>query len=203
MSKSPTPKERLIAELLPLTHWVPWEVARKHKERARRYRHWAVEADGAGFTDEAETFHRIADRYVQLFLGFLNDKASVLVRMMLSDPRMPADSRMLDGDIDPANAANLAIRAVQLLTAAGEAPGGAQQPAEAVAESVKLLRPKRRGRKKADYETVQREAALAAAWARARDSGVYKGDFARDHGMSIKQLDALLDRVAKRNRHSE
>jgi hypothetical protein len=63
--------------------------------------------------------------------------------------------------------------------------------------------PKRRGRKKADYETVQKEAALAADWERARDAGIYKPDFAKDKKMNVKQLDALLDRVAKRKRDSE
>lgn len=62
---------------------------------------------------------------------------------------------------------------------------------------------KRRGRKKADYETVQKEAALAAEWERARDAGIYKPDFAKDKNMTARQLDALLDRVAKRKRASE
>jgi hypothetical protein len=64
-------------------------------------------------------------------------------------------------------------------------------------------KPKRRGRKKADYETVQKEAALAADWNRAREGGAYKGDFAKDHGLTVPKLDALLDRVAKRNRRPE
>lgn len=63
--------------------------------------------------------------------------------------------------------------------------------------------PKRRGRKKADYETVQKEAELAADWERARDAGIYKPDFAKDKNMTVRQLDALLDRVAKRKRPSE
>lgn len=63
--------------------------------------------------------------------------------------------------------------------------------------------PRRRGRKKADYETVQREAEIAANWERARDAGVYKPDFATDNNLTVRQLDALLDRVAKRKRHSE
>jgi hypothetical protein len=62
---------------------------------------------------------------------------------------------------------------------------------------------KRRGRKKADYGTVQKEAKLAAEWVRARAAGILKSAFAKDNGMNQKQLDALLDRVAKRNRRSE
>ena len=64
-------------------------------------------------------------------------------------------------------------------------------------------RRRRRGRTLADDATVQREAEIAAKWARARDTKVYKGVFARDYGMSVKQLDALLDRVRKRKRRSE
>jgi hypothetical protein len=62
---------------------------------------------------------------------------------------------------------------------------------------------RRRGRRKADYETAQREAQLAADWERAREAGVYKGDFAKERGTTIAKLDALLDRVAKRKRTSE
>ena len=64
-------------------------------------------------------------------------------------------------------------------------------------------KPNRRGRKKADYETVQREAELTGEWERARDSGVYKADFAKDKGMTLKDFDRLLDRVDKRKKASE
>jgi hypothetical protein len=59
-----------------------------------------------------------------------------------------------------------------------------------------------RGRKKADYETIEREAALAAEWQRARESGVYKADFGKQHGMTARKLGALLDRVAKRKKRA-
>jgi hypothetical protein len=62
--------------------------------------------------------------------------------------------------------------------------------------------PKRRGRK-ADYSKAKREEKLAAEWRRARDAGVYKPHFARDHKMTVKDLDALLDRVAKRKERSD
>jgi hypothetical protein len=75
--------------------------------------------------------------------------------------------------------------------------------ADKQAEAANDARAKRRGRKKADYETVQKEAKLAANWERARDAGVYKPDFAKDNKLTVKQLDALLDRVAKRKRLSE
>jgi hypothetical protein len=63
--------------------------------------------------------------------------------------------------------------------------------------------PKRRGRKKADDATIQCEAALAAEWERARDAGAYKPQFAKDNGLTVSKLDALLDRVAKRNQRSD
>jgi hypothetical protein len=62
---------------------------------------------------------------------------------------------------------------------------------------------KRGGRRKATYETVQREAKLAADWERARESKVYKPVFAKEKGTTEKELDKLLDRVAKRKRDSE
>jgi len=64
-------------------------------------------------------------------------------------------------------------------------------------------KPKRRGRKKPSDETVQREAQLKDEWERARDSGEYKGTFAKEKGMSLKKFDALLDRVAVRKSRSE
>ena len=63
--------------------------------------------------------------------------------------------------------------------------------------------PKRRGRRKAAEQTVAREAQIAANWERARDAGIYKPVFARDNGMTTAKLDALLDRVAKRNKRSD
>jgi hypothetical protein len=57
---------------------------------------------------------------------------------------------------------------------------------------------KPRGRRSADAETIQAEAALAAKWGQARDGGSYKPDFAREHGMTVRDLDRLLGRVAKR-----
>lgn len=63
--------------------------------------------------------------------------------------------------------------------------------------------PRRRGRRKADHETVQQEAQVAADWERARDTGMYKGDFVKERGTTVAKLDALLDRVAKRKRASE
>ena len=59
---------------------------------------------------------------------------------------------------------------------------------------------KRRGRKKADYPEVQKEARLAADWRQARDKGVRKAEFAKDQGMKQKELDRLLDRVAARKK---
>jgi len=63
----------------------------------------------------------------------------------------------------------------------------------------KEAKPKRPGRKKADYETVQHEAKLAADWARALGNGVYKADFAKEQGMTPKDFGRLLSRVRKRD----
>ncbi len=57
---------------------------------------------------------------------------------------------------------------------------------------------KRPGRKKADYETVHSESQIAADWVQARDAGVYKGDFAKQRGLKVKDLDRLLTRVRMR-----
>jgi hypothetical protein len=60
----------------------------------------------------------------------------------------------------------------------------------------------RRGRKKATYQTIQRERKMASDWARARDSRVSKADFAKDQEMELEAFDNLLDRVAKRTDRS-
>jgi len=73
----------------------------------------------------------------------------------------------------------------------------------AVAPDTSAKTPKRRGRPKADYETIQREAQLASDWKRARESGIYKADFAKGRGMTMKELEDLLDRVSHRNKRSD
>jgi hypothetical protein len=67
----------------------------------------------------------------------------------------------------------------------------------------KSVKSNRRGPQKADYETQQLEAELAAEWQRAHNARIYKADFARDRGMKVTDLDRLLDRVAARKKHSE
>lgn len=62
---------------------------------------------------------------------------------------------------------------------------------------------KRKGRKKADYKIVQKEAAIVESWKKAHQDKVYKSDWAKDNGMTVKQLDAILDRVYQRNRRSD
>lgn len=71
------------------------------------------------------------------------------------------------------------------------APSGSDKPSR-----------KRPGRKKADYETVKREAELAAEWERAR-ADVFKPEFARAKEMTLKQFDAMLGRVRKRNSRAD
>ena len=40
-------------------------------------------------------------------------------------------------------------------------------------------------------------------WNQAKDRKIYKRDFAAEHGMTMKEFDKLLDRVAVRKRRSE
>jgi hypothetical protein len=56
---------------------------------------------------------------------------------------------------------------------------------------------RKRGRPKRNYETIQREAEIAARWRRAREAGACKSEWAREHGLTVKELDQLLDRVRK------
>lgn len=83
------------------------------------------------------------------------------------------------------------------------APPVVQRAAESQPDPAATPMPKRRGRKKADYETVQREFKLVDDWIRARDAGTPKVDFAKELEFNLKDFDALLDRVGKRKRHYE
>ena len=68
---------------------------------------------------------------------------------------------------------------------------------------VAEAKPKQRGRRKADYETVQREAQISDDWQRARKTGVYKADFTKGKNLTVRALDRLLTRVAKRKTRSD
>jgi hypothetical protein len=59
---------------------------------------------------------------------------------------------------------------------------------------------KRRGRKKASDESIQRDNRLADEWARAKGNKVYKADFARDNKFTLNDFDRLLNRVARRKK---
>ncbi|WP_146373779.1 hypothetical protein [Symmachiella macrocystis] len=83
------------------------------------------------------------------------------------------------------------------------AEGNACTPGGQLGSDETRSRPKRRGRKKANGETVKQEAKLAADWVSARDAGTYKSDFAKEAGMTQKSFDTLLDRVAKRKSRSD
>ena len=62
---------------------------------------------------------------------------------------------------------------------------------------------KRPGRPKTDPETVKRDAELATAWCRARESGTQKIEFANDNGMTLDELQQLLNRVSKRRSRAD
>ena len=58
---------------------------------------------------------------------------------------------------------------------------------------------KKRGPRKADYKTIQKEAKLAEDWKRAQETiGTYKAVFAKSKGYKLKCFQRLLNRVAKR-----
>jgi hypothetical protein len=62
---------------------------------------------------------------------------------------------------------------------------------------------KRRGRKRANYKTEQREAELASEWVRARNLGTSKVDFVKEKGTTLKEFKKLLGRVAGKKRPSK
>jgi hypothetical protein len=59
------------------------------------------------------------------------------------------------------------------------------------------------GRKKASYKVQQEELKIWNEWQRARESGVYKGDFVRTKKVKLDEFQKLLNRVASRKRDSE
>jgi hypothetical protein len=75
--------------------------------------------------------------------------------------------------------------------------------ADTSAEVAPTVHKRKRAGRRADLETIKSDAKVAADWTRARESGVYKPDFARQKGMTTARLDALLDRVAARKRRSD
>jgi hypothetical protein len=87
--------------------------------------------------------------------------------------------------------------------AAVETPKQIEPAAEPVGDTSTPTKAKRRGRKKANYETVQKEDALAAKWKRARAAGTCKVDFAKQNKMTLKDFDRMLNRVRKRESTSE
>lgn len=74
---------------------------------------------------------------------------------------------------------------------------------EETAAPRKSVKRKRPGRPGAKQETIEKEARIAEAWKRAREARVYKPKFAKDNALTVKQLDALLDRVDKRKQRSD
>ena len=56
---------------------------------------------------------------------------------------------------------------------------------------------KKRGRDRADDETIEAEQEMVEEWERYKATGS-KAEFSRDHGTTLKDLNRLLDRVRKR-----
>ena len=90
------------------------------------------------------------------------------------------------------------IAAVDILLELGKAvePEDTPSPLDSKPERTK---PTPRGRRKADYATQQQELRIFKDWNRARDQGVAQVDFAKDNGLTLKELRKLIGRVRKRN----
>jgi len=58
--------------------------------------------------------------------------------------------------------------------------------------------PGKRGRRKTTYKMQQREAAIAQRWQQAKSAGLQRVDFAKQEGLTLKELERVLDRVRKR-----
>jgi hypothetical protein len=143
-------------------------------------------------TDPAAEAGRIALDHAQALVTIEGgDKAAAMERLIARV--------QLRAGMDKANVINMLLADFVAALTVGNESQAVPKPA---GDSETELKPNKRGRPKADYETVQREAQVAADWGRARDSGVYKPDFAKQIGMTTVKLDALLDRVAARNRRS-
>jgi hypothetical protein len=78
----------------------------------------------------------------------------------------------------------------------------AEQTEPAKAGSAKQV-PGTPGRRQADYDTLLREGSFYDSWQQARDTGVYKADFAKENNMKLKDFDKLLNRVAARRKREK
>jgi len=56
---------------------------------------------------------------------------------------------------------------------------------------------RKRGRPKRPYEQRQREAEIVEEWNRSREAGWCKAEWSREHGLTVKELDQILNRVRK------
>lgn len=163
------------------------------------------------FVRDEVRYHANAKRH-QLKLGYVNDTIESMVRGVKWEDALARLERLPDLPDNVVAELQSVLKRV-LKPGTVEAIDKRLRPAVAalreawdndeLADPPTSAKPRRRGRKKADYHKVQREAALAAKWQKARSEGRYKADFAKDHNMTVKTLDRLLDRVAKRKRPSE
>jgi len=60
----------------------------------------------------------------------------------------------------------------------------------------------KRGRPPRSSGPPQMDESLVSNWERARESGVAKKDFAKDRGMTVQELDRVVDRVKKQGKRS-
>jgi hypothetical protein len=95
--------------------------------------------------------------------------------------------RLIGGYLKPMRAAAHAM--MEWIQAAST---GARQP-----------RRKRPGRKKANRQSQEREAAVVAAWQRAKETGAYMPAWVKDRGIELKDFKKLQGRVRARNRRAD
>jgi hypothetical protein len=123
------------------------------------------------------------------------EQAKAIYERLISAARSVTQDDGSRSDFDSARS-ELGSLACELMNWTTEADNAAQGDDEAKTR-------RRRGRKKADYATTQREAEIAANWKRAHEGGAYKREWVKDNGMTAQALDALLDRVYKRKTRSD
>lgn len=74
---------------------------------------------------------------------------------------------------------------------------------ESIPENRDLPKRNRVGRPKTETSTQKWDEKIYNDWQRARETGVYKPDFAKGIKMEVDELDQLLDRVSARKRRSD
>jgi hypothetical protein len=80
---------------------------------------------------------------------------------------------------------------------------GLTEVAGILAERRLPAKSKRRGLPQPDEATVKRDAQIAADWRRAHECGVSKAEFAKENGLSMKDVTRILNRVYTRKKRAD